>query len=69
VSDLVGQLRARREALGLTQAQLADLAGAQGQSTISCYETGKHGPSMRMLLNVADALGCDVRLVPRDGAV
>lgn len=67
MSGLVQQLRARREALGLTQAELAHLLDTE-QSCISGYESGRHGISSRKLARVADALGCDVRLVPRDGA-
>lgn len=69
MSDLIQQLRARREALGLTQAELAHLIGDDmEQSAISYYESGRNAISSRKLARVADALGCDVVLVPRAGA-
>jgi transcriptional regulator with XRE-family HTH domain len=67
MNDLAKQLRARRELLGISQMDLANQLDTT-QSAISNYETGRGGPSMRLAHRAADALGCDVRLVPRDGA-
>ena len=61
------QVADRRRALGMTQQQLADAVGAE-QGQVSQWETGYRGIRVSTLLGLADALGCDVRLVPRDGA-
>ena len=58
-------LRARRKAVGLTQEQLGNRIG-RDQAAISDYERGHNTPSMETLTKLADALGCDVVLVPRD---
>ena len=44
-----------RRALGLTQAQLADLAGLR-QETISRVESGKHSPTVRTVEAIDQAL-------------
>lgn len=57
-----------REVRGLTQTQLAELAGVpQGQiSRIECA-TGVN-PTQKTLLKLARALDADLRIVPRDAA-
>jgi transcriptional regulator with XRE-family HTH domain len=50
------QLRAVREAAGLTQEQLATRSGVT-QETISRLERGSHTPQARTLQRLADALG------------
>jgi transcriptional regulator with XRE-family HTH domain len=50
--------RMRREK-GLSQQELADLAGV-GQDSISAIETGKHEPHPRTLRKLANALGVEV---------
>lgn len=57
-------LRARRRAVGLTQEQLGNAIG-RDQAAISDYERGKNAPSMETLARLADALDCDVVLMPR----
>ena len=58
-------LRARRLAVGMSQQELANASG-RDQSDISNYERGQNTPSMATLVKLADALGCDVVLVPRE---
>ncbi|MBY6414093.1 helix-turn-helix transcriptional regulator [Rhodococcus sp. BP-252] len=57
---------ARRLQLGLTQSDLALLAGV-GRSTIQSIESGKSTVQLDGSRAVADALGCDLRLVTRSG--
>jgi transcriptional regulator with XRE-family HTH domain len=56
VPHLSGNLRRLREAAGLTQDQIADACGLR-QSTVSAFERGRHVPSLRMCLLLAEALG------------
>lgn len=49
-------IRAARERLGLTQAQLGERLGWQ-QGLVSRYEAGKREPSVSVLCRIADALG------------
>jgi transcriptional regulator with XRE-family HTH domain len=54
------RLRARREAAGLTQRQLAELAGVP-QTTIASLEAGAaRSPRADVLASLADALGLDM---------
>lgn len=48
-----------RIARGLTQAQLADLAGCH-QQAINMWETGRRKPGLQSLLNLARALDCSI---------
>ncbi|AYJ52110.1 helix-turn-helix domain-containing protein [Rhodococcus sp. P1Y] len=57
----------RRHRLGLTQADLAALAGV-GRSTVQSIESGKDSIQLDGVRAVADALGCDITLVTRAGA-
>ena len=61
------QIGDRRRALGLSQMALANLIGTT-QGAISGYETGERQPRRVVLEQLADALDCDLRLVPRGGA-
>lgn len=59
----------RREALGLTQRQLAARMGTQ-QSAVSDLENGRYEPYISTLTRWAAALGLQVRVRiedPRDG--
>jgi transcriptional regulator with XRE-family HTH domain len=56
-----GLLRLARHQTGLTQRQLAALAGVP-QSMIAAYETGRREPSMPTLLKLINAAGLDLRM-------
>ena len=58
-------LRERRRALGLTQDDVAELAGTT-QKTLSMLETGKPTARLDKLADVAEAVGLAVTLVPRE---
>jgi transcriptional regulator with XRE-family HTH domain len=63
---LYAQLRAAREAAGLSQAELADRADT-GQAALSRIEGGEQDPRLSTLARIAGALGCEleIRLAPR----
>lgn len=54
--DVGERIRARREELGLTQAQLADELGVSHQH-VSGIESGASAPSLDLLVRVARRLG------------
>src|SRR5215218_4362168 len=56
---LVENVRRMRREKGLSQQELADLAGV-GQDSISAIETGKHEPHPRTLRKLAEALDAEV---------
>lgn len=63
------KVRERREALGLSQADLAKMAGV-GQHTVSDIETGRHIPRVDVAILIARALMQpveDLFLVAEDG--
>lgn len=61
------RIRARREVRKLTLAALAEKIG-RNKSTVLRYETGELSLRLDELERIADALGCDVRvLLPRRG--
>lgn len=64
--SLGGEVRARRRTLGLTQQQVADLAGVSTRF-VHTVEAGK--PTLRLdrLLDVLEVLGLGMRLVPSPG--
>jgi transcriptional regulator with XRE-family HTH domain len=51
-------LRARREALGLTQRSLAQKLGVEG-SHIAFIESERRKPSLKLIARIADTLGLD----------
>lgn len=48
-----------RKKHGMTQGELASLAGVQ-QNTISQWECGKRNPSVPALMNLSRILGCSI---------
>ena len=58
--------RARRRAR-LTQQQLADRIGVTNMA-ISLIELGKNRPAHDTLARIADALGYDLALIPKEGS-
>lgn len=68
-SDVAGRLlREARDRAGLTQQQLAQLAGTS-QSAVAAYEAGTRQPTLPVLMRMVRASGhtleCDVRPDPR----
>ena len=61
---VIQQLRQLRINQGVTQEQLAAKAGYY-RSTVERWENGKHSPSDRALTDLAQALGYDLVLRPR----
>lgn len=55
-ADLIAQLRARRKALGMTQAQVAEVMNTK-QSAISAIELSSGNPTIKRLQSYARALG------------
>ena len=66
-AQIAGHVADRRRALGLSQAQLAELTGTT-QSAIARLESGGRPPRIDTLLRIADALDCElsVELRPRE---
>jgi predicted transcriptional regulator len=65
---IADKVSTRRTELGLSQRELAELVGTT-QSAIARLERGGRPPRIDTLLNIADALECDlvVDLVPKNG--
>ncbi len=61
--DLIGKLIEAREGKGLTQKQLADMAGLK-QSAISRLESMKVTPQLDTILKVLKPLGYTLAIVP-----
>ena len=62
--ELIQTLKERREALGVTQEHLAELAGV-GLRTLKSIETGKGNPTIDTLAKLADVLGLELKLEVR----
>src|SRR5689334_178174 len=58
-NDLRNNLKSIRTRLGMSQQDLANLAGVTRQ-TISGVESGQYAPSVAITLRLAKALGCQV---------
>lgn len=59
-ASLARSIKAERLAAGLTQQELARLAGVR-QETISRLESGKHSPTVRMVEKIDDALQAKIK--------
>lgn len=57
-------ISAQREALGLTQGQLAERA-ATSRERINSYERGRVHPTADTLGRVLEAMGCEIAVVPQ----
>lgn len=62
--ELIQRLKARREQLGVTQEQLAELAGVSLR-TIKALDSGKGNPTLSTLVKLADVLGMELKLEVR----
>jgi HTH-type transcriptional regulator / antitoxin HipB len=63
--DITRTIRERRRSLGLTQDELADLAGCSPRF-IRALEAGKKSVQLDKLLQVLEVLGLELRTVPRE---
>lgn len=63
--DIVNQLRDLRKKHKMTQAQLADISGVS-LPTISRIERGKETIRLDVLIKVADCLGYELTLQPKE---
>jgi HTH-type transcriptional regulator / antitoxin HipB len=68
IQALGQEVRARREVLGLRQAELAELAGCSSRF-VHTLEAGKETLRLDKVLDVLEVLGLDLRLVPGTGRV
>ena len=64
-SQLGAIVQSERLRRGMTQSELASLAGTQ-QKTISAIENGREGTKLDTLLSVIASLGLDMQIVPRE---
>ena len=60
--ELISTIRARRRALGLTQAELARLVGVS-ERWVNGFEAGHTGVSLDTVLHVIDRLGLTIAFV------
>jgi len=63
--DLAAATRGRRQALGLSQAQLAARAHVS-RAWVNAFESGKPGAELRLVLAVLDALGLELQIGERE---
>lgn len=61
LSTIGNTLQARRKNLGITQPQLAELAGIS-VNTLYKLERGQSNPTLEVLLNIAEVLGMELKL-------
>jgi transcriptional regulator with XRE-family HTH domain len=63
--DLIKTIRVRREALKVTQDNLAELSGVSLR-TLKQFESGKGNPTLATLQKIGDVLGMEVCLRIKD---
>jgi transcriptional regulator with XRE-family HTH domain len=63
-TNLIQQLKDRREQLGVTQEQLSELA-AVALRTVKELDSGKGNPTVSTLIKLADVLGMELKLEVR----
>lgn len=60
--EKIGQtIKNRRKELGVTQQEVADLAGV-GINSLVAIERGKGNPSLKTLLRILEVLGLEIKL-------
>ena len=57
--EAMNKIRMRREAMGLTQAKLANALGVS-RTAVTMWETGKSRPRFELLPKIAQLLGCTI---------
>lgn len=60
-NDLIIVIKRRREALKVTQEQLAEISGV-GLRTLKQFEGGKGNPTLQTLQKLSGALGLELKL-------
>ena len=63
-AELIQRLKVRREQLGVTQEQLAELS-AVALRTIKALDSGKGNATVSTLIKLADVLGMELKLEVR----
>lgn len=61
LSELILELKKRRETLNVTQEHLADISGV-GLRTLKQFESGKGNPTLQTLYKLAVTLGLKLKL-------
>ena len=61
LSELIQILKKRREILGVTQEQLAELSEV-GLRTLKALESGKSNPTLKTMNKLAEVLGMELKL-------
>jgi transcriptional regulator with XRE-family HTH domain len=61
VSDIGKQIKERRDTLGITQSDLAEMAGIS-INTLYKIETGQGNPTVKVLNKIAEILGMELTL-------
>jgi transcriptional regulator with XRE-family HTH domain len=61
LKEILSIIKKRRELLGVTQEDLAELSGV-GLRTLKALESGKSNPTLETLNNLAEVLGMEVKL-------
>ena len=61
VSEIGKQIKKRRDTLGITQPDLAEMAGIS-VNTLYKIETGQANPTVKVLNKIADILGMELTL-------
>lgn len=64
VSDIGKQIKDRRDTLGITQPDLAEMAGIS-VNTLYKIETGQGNPTIKVLNKIAEILGMELTLTEK----
>lgn len=64
VSEIGEQIKERRDVLGITQPDLAEMAGIS-VNTLYKIETGQANPTLKVVNKIAIVLGLELRLATR----
>ncbi|UZS00302.1 helix-turn-helix domain-containing protein [Chondrinema litorale] len=65
LEELIFTLKKRREVLGVTQEQLAELSGV-GLRTLKALESGHGNPTFSTLYKLTNVLGMELKLVVKE---
>lgn len=68
VSELGNKIKERRGTLGITQPDLAEMAGIS-VNTLYKIETGQANPTVTVLNKIADVLGLELTMIIRNSEV